>query len=310
MSNLLPTQPTVIFFGMRCAFSVPPLRALIDSGISVSAIVLPGLPGDPPVVTEPPRPPLRRLPMAGSGQSIDDLAAAASIPIVRVRKLRHPDVVAYFQSLKPEIIAAACFPRLIPLEIRTLAKLASVNVHPSLLPRWRGADPLFWTFKSGDPITGTTIHRLDDGYDTGAILRQRSLPVPTGVDGRSLERELAELGGELLVEAISDIRRGTMSPVDQAEVLATLAPTPKDGDFEFSSDLPAVRIFNAVRGIVPLWGPLHLKIAATGDRITVNRALLFDANGLQRQPVVIIGDRVTVQCNPGIVTLLRSSTPS
>lgn len=304
MSNTVLPTPNVVYFGMRCAFSVPPLLALQAAGVNVCAIVLPGDRSDPPVTSlRMPASPARRVPIAGATATIDEIASSASIPVVRVRRLRHPDVIAAIASFQPDVIAVACFPWRIPPEVRSLARLGAVNVHPSLLPRWRGPEPIFWTFKSGDEMAGVTVHLLDDGYDTGPILRQARFPIPPGIDGRVLERELAVIGGRLLVETIAELSQGPVSGTPQDDSLAINAPMPGDDDFELSTDCPATFIFNAIRGIVPLWGPLFLRIVATNQVVTVERALDVDPNGTQIEPIVATNGAITVRCNPGIVTV-------
>ncbi|MFI5268412.1 MAG: methionyl-tRNA formyltransferase, partial [Chloroflexota bacterium] len=148
----------------------------------------------------------------------------------------------------PDIIAVACFDRLIPREMRDRARLA-VNVHPSLLPDNRGPAPLFWTFRLAQPVTGVTIHLLAAKADCGAILAQREVPVPAGVDGAELDQQLATLGGELLVQVIHDFEKGHLRPVPQEEALATSHPWPSQADWNIPPDWPLQRVRNFTRGV-------------------------------------------------------------
>jgi methionyl-tRNA formyltransferase len=294
----------LLVFGMRCAFSAPPLDALVRAGCDVRALVLPAPPGAPPVrVREPGGASPIRLPVAGVPIGVEEIAARAGVPVIDVADLRSPEMMAVLSDLRPDAIAVACFPWRIPGPVRVLPRLGCVNLHPSLLPRWRGPEPLFWTFMAGDAESGVTVHRMDGGFDTGPIVAQRRIPVPPGVDGLAFERQLAALGGDLLVASISGLDAGLLTPVPQDATLATYAPMPDDDDLTIGSNQPATRIADLVRGIVPLWGPLNLRIARTGAEIAVNGVLAIDLDGSQPEPVVWSGQTVRVQCRPGVAHL-------
>jgi methionyl-tRNA formyltransferase len=298
-------SPSVVYFGMRCAFSVPPLKALIDAGMDLRAIVLPGAPGSAPVqAAMAGQPRVVRLRETGAQLSIDDLAEIGNVPIVSVRGMRNEEVAVAIESFSPDVIAVACFPWLFPECIRSIPRFGCLNLHPSLLPRWRGPEPVLWALKSGDPVTGVTVHLMDGGFDTGPVVGQVRYAIPGGVDGRALERELATLGGTLLAEATSSVVTGTFVATAQDESSASFAPIPTDDDLTFNTAQSAERLFNLIRGIAPLWGPLRLRISATGAEITVTSALDFDASATLGDPFVRRKNRVLLQCNPGVVTLL------
>jgi methionyl-tRNA formyltransferase len=225
------------------------------------------------------------------------------VPVVEIAGLRSPEVHEALSTFAPDVIAVACFPWRIPAPVRALPPLGCVNLHPSLLPRWRGPEPLFWTFKAGDAKTGVTVHLMDGGFDTGPILRQTRIEVSRGIHGIALEHTLATIGGQLLVEAISGLADGTLEPVPQDETLSTTALLPSDEDLVIGTDLPASRVADLIRGIVPLWGPLTLKIAETGEEFSVNGVLSVDPDGTLPQILVRTGDVITVRCSPGVATL-------
>jgi methionyl-tRNA formyltransferase len=301
-------RPRVVFVGMRCAFSVPPLEALLRAPVEVAAIVLAGHRDGPALI--------RRVPGAGTasnrvgGISPDaDLFLAAGVPVLTVNGFRDPAVSAAIQAFAPDAIAVVCFPWHVPGRIRTIPRLGALNVHPSLLPRGRGPEPLFWAFKRGEHETGTTVHLMDDGLDTGPILRQERLPIPDGIDGAELERRLAVLGGRLLVEAIAGLVAGTISPSPQADASATAAPFPTDEDLIVTTHQPAARAFNLIRGIAPLYGPLTLQIAATGEHIAIAGALALDPAGVLDRAVMEDGDTLRVRFEPGVLALQRWRAP-
>jgi methionyl-tRNA formyltransferase len=290
---------------MRCAFSAPPLRALIASGLDLRAVVLPAPAGSPPVQRlKPAGDRFLRLRPEGAIDAIDHLAESAGVPVLAVRELRHPDVAATLAQFKPDLIVVACFPWLIPPEIRAIPPLGALNLHPSLLPRWRGPEPLFWTFKQRDREAGVTVHRLAAGFDTGPILAQSRYPIAEGIDGRELERELARLGGELLVATIEKVANGTSIEVPQDEDLATFAPMPDDSDLILEPTDSARSLYNVIRGIAPLWGPLTMRFSAPQADVTVHAALDFDETYQLEEPFVRAQNTLLVDCNPGVLTLL------
>jgi methionyl-tRNA formyltransferase len=309
MSNAAsPNRLRLLFFGMRCAFSAPPLAALIDAGCDLLALVLPAPFEAPPLRFRPSGSGnLIHLPIAGAHPGVDELAERADIPILEIGALDMPEVIAALRDFRPDAIVVACFPWLIPANVRQIPRLGCLNLHPSLLPRWRGSEPLFWMFKAGDSEGGITVHYMDRAFDTGPILLQERILVPDGVDGRAFEQELSIAGGELLVEAIAALAGGSVSPVSQDEKLATMAPMPIDRDLVIRSDQPARRVFNQVRGIAPLWGPLTLHISETGAEIPVSGAVTYEPEGTIPVPFVWSGRTVRIRCAPGVAQLTSSA---
>jgi methionyl-tRNA formyltransferase len=247
----LAKAPQVLFLGLRGAFSAPPLQALLAAGVPVCGVLLPG--GSPGSAV---RPLAAGLPVLGGGKTIVELAQGHGIPVLEAAGLNHPDTLAAVRQLGPDVIAVACFDRLVPRAFRELAGLA-VNVHPSLLPDNRGPAPLFWTFRLGQARTGVTVHRLEDRADAGAILEQRAVAVPDGVDGAEFEMELARIGGQLLVQVVRDFQAGRLHPRAQDETAATAHPWPAADDWTIPPDWTQRRADHFVRGVAHMSGP-HL----------------------------------------------------
>jgi methionyl-tRNA formyltransferase len=287
-------QPRIVFFGMRCAFSTPPLAALLAAGCDVRALVVPGDPGSAATIVPPARSP-------STGRDIVALATAAGIPTVEVGDVRRPPSLAAIAAYQPDLIAVACFPWRLPAALRAIPSLGCFNVHPSLLPVGRGPEPVFWTLRRGERRTGTTIHLMDGGYDTGPIVAQSPVVVEDGVRAPALERRLAELGGRLLVDSVCALAVGEVTFTPQDPVLATTAPLPTDADYLVSTNLPARWAFTFVRGVAPLGGPLELVVLATGERYRLRDALDFMPDGVLEQPVVRSGDEIWVRFKPGVV---------
>lgn len=272
-----------MFLGMRCAFSVPPLAALLDAGLDVRAVVLPDGDGDHAVVR---------------------LAREASIPVIEVGRPWQPDEVAAIAAHQPDILAVACFPWRLPRAVRDLAPLGALNVHPSLLPAGRGVEPVFWTLRRGERRTGATIHLMDDGLDTGPIVARAGLDVPEGIRAPDLEQRLAEIGARLLVEAIPALAAGMATPAPQDDGLATRAPVPTAADHLIPTNLPARWAFNFARGVAPLGGPLTLVVGATAQPYPILDALDYDPDGTLDRPLVAAGEATLVRFNPGVARMV------
>ena len=163
-------------------------------------------------------------------------------------------------ALHPDAICVACFPYRLPQEILRIPHLGSLNVHPSLLPDNRGPDPLFWTFRRGDAFTGVTIHLMDVGLDTGAILLQKRLEVPDGIGELLLEQRLADSGAELLREALSGLAAGRIQPVPQESARATRYPLPDSEDFVVTPERPARWAYNFARGLYTREVPICIRV--------------------------------------------------
>jgi methionyl-tRNA formyltransferase len=313
-------RPRVVLFGMRCIGSPPALRALLAADYDVRAVVMPGSSGGPaltvlggnqvfgmqgrPLSTVP-------VPMAvvpgvgadGETEDTDGIARAAGIPVLLVANLRDSAVVAAIEAHRPEVIAVACFTLRVPRRLLALPPFGCLNVHPSLLPRGRGVEPVFWTLRRGEPETGVSIHLMDAGFDTGPILLQERVPVPEGVRLPDLERELSERGARLLVQAIDGLLAGTIVPRPQDDRLATSAPNPTADDYLVATDRSARWAYNFARGVAPLDGPLTLHVVETGERLRLRDALGY---GTERpaHPIVRDGDEIVVRFADGAVRFL------
>lgn len=274
---------------MHCEASTTPLRHLLDAGFDIVAIVLfDQINHD----FHPPDP------------SITILAHEAGIPVLAVHSVRSTYEFNSIAAYQQELIAVSCFPRRIPPRLLTLPRLGCLNVHPSLLPTGRGPEPVFWTLRHGERRTGVTIHLMDEGFDTGPILAQQEVAVPFGIRAPDLERDLAELGGQLLVESIEGLASGEIQPRPQDPACATLAPVPTENDFLVPTNLPAGWAYAFARGVSPLGGPLAVWIASTGERIRI-----LDAQGWNDQqlaaPYYLHGETLTVRFRDGNVSFKR-----
>ena len=259
--DVAPTgRPRVIFFGMQGAFSLPVFSALLASGYEICAVVLPSVPVpgqlSPPIrLREPPastRSARFVLPMAGRStpHALLQLAWERHIPVWEVSRLAHAETLTMLRSLQPDVICVACFPLRIPPAVLHLPRFGCLNVHPSLLPANRGPEPLFWTFRHGVLMTGVTIHVMNEGMDSGDILAQEQIAVPDGISYAELEMHCAQLGGQLLTRAISDLVAGRAHRQPQDESLSSYYPFPLHEDFVVQLALWSARhVYNFIRGV-------------------------------------------------------------
>ena len=245
----------VIFMGTP-QFAVPSLQRLIDAGDY--AIV--------GVVTQPDAPAGRGRELAMS--PVKRLALEHSLLILQPERVRRPDAIAALRELRPDVLIVAAFGQMLPRSVLDLAPLGTLNVHASLLPRWRGAAPVTAAILAGDAQTGVTIMRLDEGMDTGDMLAQESTPIlPDDTTGTLTER-LAGLGADLLLRTLPRWARGEIRPQPQDAALATLCRPVKKEDGRVDWRLSAAAIERAVRaytswpGAHTTWNGRLLKILA------------------------------------------------
>ncbi len=219
-------------------FAVPSLDALLHSEDEVVG-----------VVTQPDRP-------KGRGQALTPspvkmIAQREGLPLLQPLKMKDPLFLDSLQAWKPDLIAVAAFGRILPSVILDLPPKGCVNVHGSLLPKYRGAGPIQWAIIKGETETGVTTMLMDEGMDTGAILLQERLAIRPDDTAGTLSRRLAELGGRLLVETIRRLKAGTVVPQAQDHARATLAPLLKKEDGAIDWSMSATAIVNRVRGLSP-----------------------------------------------------------
>jgi methionyl-tRNA formyltransferase len=233
------TQSLNLVFCGTPQFAVPTLEKLVDSGFRIDL-----------VVTQPDRPKGRGLEVVPP--PVRESAKKLNLPITQPDKIKNNEEFrAQLTALKPDAIIVVGYGRLIPQWMLDLPPLGNINLHASLLPKYRGAAPIQWAIANGETMTGVTTMRLDAGLDTGDILLQRDSPIPPDDTSETLSPRLAALGANLVVETLQGLQQGSIHPRPQNSAHATLAPILKkeDGLLDFSS--PAPEILNRIRGFQP-----------------------------------------------------------
>jgi methionyl-tRNA formyltransferase len=201
------------------------------------------------VVTQPDKPKGRELKLQFSPVKI--LAEKLKLPVLQPLKARDEKFISELRGLKPDLIVVVAYGQILPQSILDLPKFGCVNVHTSLLPKYRGAAPIQWAIANGDAETGVTIMKMDAGLDTGPILSTRRTPILPTDDSQILHDRLAQLGAELLVETISGYVAGKIPPKPQSAEGASYAAKIKKEDGKIDWNEPAEKIRNRLRAFTP-----------------------------------------------------------
>lgn len=268
-------------------FSLPALRALVAAGHEVVA-----------VYTQPPKP-------AGRGQlqrlsPVHQLALELGIAVRTPKRLRN-DVAeqAYFASLDLDAAVVAAYGLILPKPILAAPERGCINIHASLLPRWRGAAPIQAAILAGDAMTGVTIMQMDEGLDTGAMLRAETTPIGPHDTAADLHDRLAEIGARLIVQVLA------YPPVPQAqdEAMATYAPKLSREDARLDFSKPAELLERQIRAYYP-WPGTQLLLG--GQPIKVLAAEVVPISG---EPGMVLDDRLTIGCGENALRVTRLQRP-
>jgi len=266
---------TLVFCGTP-RFAVPTLEALVRAGFSVRL-----------VVTQPDKPSGRGLTLAPS--PVKQSALALELPVTQPENIRNNDEFrAQLTALKPDAIIVVGYGRILPQWMIGLPRLGNINLHASLLPKYRGAAPIQWAIARGETVTGVTTMRIDAGLDTGDILLQKEIPVQPMDTAETLAPTLAAIGADLTIETLRGLQAGTIKPRPQDHTKATLAPILKKEDGRIDFHHTAQEICNRLRGFQPWPGAfttfrgknLHIWDAAVSQRSLPHGELLVENNRL------------------------------
>ena len=227
----------LVFLGTP-AFAVPTLERLVERGHQVLA-----------AVTQPDRP-------KGRGQAlapppVREAALRLGVPVYQPERVKRPESVDYLRSLAPEAMVVVGYGQIIPQSIIDIPPLGILNVHASLLPKYRGAGPIQWAIVNGEITTGVTIMRIDAGLDTGPLLLKAETAIGADETALDLGRRLSLMGADLLAEALDALAAGRILPQPQDNSQATYAPMLKKEDGCIDWSRSALQIHNQVRGMQP-----------------------------------------------------------
>ena len=246
--------------------------------------------------------------MAMQVPAVKSAALEKGLRVTQPERIRHNDEFkANLESLRPDVIVVVAYGRILPDWMLSLPRFGSVNVHGSLLPKFRGAAPIQWAVALGERVTGVTTMQLEAGLDTGPMLLAREISIPHTAMAHEMFPVLAEVGAELLVETLHGLERGTVHSIDQDHTRATLAPLLTRDDGRISFVRRAAEICDRWRGFYP-WPGAHTTYR--GKKFIVHRmspALLEDLSEplemTREGELVVTGERLLVIC--GAMTILE-----
>ena len=271
-------------------FSVAPLRAIKKAGHDIAA-----------VFCQPPR-------RAGRGQNSQPCpvyreAQELKIPTFTPVNLQKKHVIDTFSKLYLDVAIIAAYGIILPKEILAKPRFGCINIHASLLPRWRGAAPIQNAIRAGDPNTGITIMQMDEGLDTGPILLKQSIPIESSDTGETLHRSLSEIGATLIVETLENLEIGNLTASPQTQEGATYAKklNPEAAQLDWTQS--AFDLERQIRAFKPWPGSWF---EYEGIRIKVITAETKEQSG---QPGIVLDDQLTVACGQGSLRLLDLQRP-
>ncbi len=260
-------------------FAMPTLQALLQAGHTIEL-----------VVTQPDR--VRGRDQPPSPPPVKVLATEAGLPVVQPEKIKNnPELRAQLESIKPDAIIVVAYGRIIPEWMLNLPRWGNLNLHASLLPKYRGAAPIQWAVAQGETVTGATTMRIDQGLDTGDMLLQRALPIDPDQTAEQLFPLLAAGGAALMLETLAGLEAGTIQPVPQDNGRASLAPILEREDALVDFTRSAAEIYNRWRGFQPWPGAYTF---FRGKKLTLHRLVPAGATHGSPGEVSVEQDRMFV----------------
>jgi methionyl-tRNA formyltransferase len=284
----------IVFLGSG-AFAIPSFEATVDAGYDVATLV-----------TQPDREKGRGRALAPP--PLKPVAEARGIPVLQPRRVREPESVEALRALSPDLQIVVAYGQILPRAIIDLPPLGTINVHASLLPRYRGAAPIQWAIVRGEAETGVTTMRIDEGLDTGPLLLSRSTRIGAAETAADLEPRLARLGAELLLETLREIEAGRTRPVAQDPSQATLAPLihKEDGRIDWAMD--AAGIARRVLGFHP-WPGTTTSLEGRALKIISAQPHAPAEDALPGTIVALPAEGFVVACGEGSGLLVTAVQP-
>lgn len=277
----------IVFFGTP-TFAVPSLKALLQSGEEVVAVVTQAdkkrgrdrIPSPPPV---------------------KEFALHSGIKVLQPTNIKDLAFLNELSVMEPENIVVVAYGKILPLPILKLPHFGCVNVHASLLPKYRGAAPIQWALINGEKKTGVTTMFMDEGLDTGNILLQEETEITDEDNTETLSRRLSGMGASLLMKTIKDFEDGSLKPIPQGGTPSYAPPLKKeDGRLDWSKS--AIEIFNFVRGMYP-WPCAYCHFSQ--ERIKITRVRVFEGSGLPGRVEKVSKGELIVGTGKGLLSIIE-----
>lgn len=275
----------VVFMGTP-DFAVPCLQAILEGGYDVRG-----------VFTQPDKPKGRKYIL--TSPPVKDIALQNGIPVFQPIKMKDSEALSVLRQLSPDIIVVVAYGKVLPQEILAIPRLGCINVHASLLPRYRGAAPIQWSVINGEQTTGVTTMQMDAGLDTGDILLVSETKIAPDETSGELYQRLSVMGAELLIKTLEAAGRGTLCPVKQDEAQFSYAPMLDKSLSPIDWNKPADVIHNQIRGLSP-WPAACCQYQ--GKTLKIHKAKLGkEGNGavgeiISTDPLLVVcGDLNTIE---------------
>jgi methionyl-tRNA formyltransferase len=256
------------------------------------------------VVTQPDKPKGRELKLTPSPVKI--LAEKLNLPVLQPLKARDENFISELRALQPDMMVVVAYGQILPQSILDLPRFGCLNVHTSLLPKYRGAAPIQWAIADGNAETGVTIMQMDAGLDTGPVLSTRRTPILATDDSQILHDRLAQLGAELLVETIPDFIAGKIPPQPQPAEGSTYAAKIKKEDAHIDWNKPAGQIWNRLRAFTPWPGAFtFLQTETEPQLLKIWKAEVVDKSGAAG--IILSADKagIVVGCGQNALRILE-----
>jgi methionyl-tRNA formyltransferase len=256
------------------------------------------------VVTQPDQPKGRELKLQPS--AVKELALKSNLPVLQPERAKDAPFIEQVRALAPDLIVVAAFGQILPQALLDVPKFGCLNVHTSLLPKYRGAAPIQWAILNGDTETGVTIMKMDAGLDTGDIVSEERTPIAPEDNAQTLHDRLAEIGGSLLVRTIPNYVAGGITPHPQPEG-ATYARKIKKEDGRLDWTQPARVLWNRVRGLTPWPGTFtYLQRSPAPMLLKVLRAEVEEhSRGTPGEVISAARDGIVIACGQGALRILE-----
>ncbi|NWF52989.1 MAG: methionyl-tRNA formyltransferase [Nitrospirae bacterium] len=277
----------IVFFGTP-EFAIPFLNTLLNSENEIVA-----------VVTQPDK-------RAGRGRIIHpspvkEIAMKNGIRIMQPQNIKDDNFIQELSNLKPEIITVVAYGKILPSQILHLPPLGCVNVHASLLPKYRGAAPIQWAIIKGESETGVTTMLMDEGLDTGKILLQEKTAITDQDNSETLSKRLSHIGASLLLKTIKRLKEGSIKAIPQ-EGIPTYAPPLKKEDGKINWTKTAKEIFNLIRGLYP-WPCAYCYL--NNERIKIISAKFLDGVGIPGRIEKSKKGELTIGTGRGLISIVE-----
>ena len=284
----------IVFMGTP-EFAVPSLKALAETGHDVCG-----------VFTQSDKP--KNMGMKLQASPVKEYALSIGLSVFQPLKMRDGEALAILRELNPDVITVAAYGKILPVDILELPALGCINVHSSLLPKYRGAAPINWAILNGEEETGVTIQRMAEGIDTGDILAQAKTPIDVNENAAQLFARLAQMGAELLVETVRKLETGSAAATPQDESRASYAPMLSKELSPMEWGKTARQLHDQVRGLYP-WPSAAAVL--DGIRCKIIRTSLINAETNQQPGTVLQADKkgLRVACGDGRVLEILELQP-